>query len=108
MRLAGPGETSRPDGALRLGVTVTSVDAGDAERRARVVTSAGELDADLVVAADGIGSRLRAALFPGHPGPRYSYKATTGNEDSKTSGKSVPPWRCAAHCCPARSSPGLH
>ena len=60
------------DSAPRLGVTVTSVDAGDAERRARVVTSTGELDADLVVAADGIGSRLRAILFPGHPGPRYS------------------------------------
>src|ERR1700761_4920011 len=35
-------------------------------------TSAGELDADLVVAADGIGSRIRAALFPDSPGPRYS------------------------------------
>ncbi|MEU7115458.1 FAD-dependent monooxygenase [Streptomyces sp. NPDC046182] len=30
------------------------------------------LDADLVVAADGVGSRTRAALFPGHPGPAYS------------------------------------
>jgi 2-polyprenyl-6-methoxyphenol hydroxylase-like FAD-dependent oxidoreductase len=63
---------SLPDGALRLGVTVTSVDAGDAGRQARLVISTGELTADLVVAADGIGSRLRAILFPGHPGPRYS------------------------------------
>ncbi|RDI51557.1 2-polyprenyl-6-methoxyphenol hydroxylase-like FAD-dependent oxidoreductase [Nocardia mexicana] len=28
--------------------------------------------ADLVVVADGVHSRLRAALFPGHPGPRYA------------------------------------
>jgi 2-polyprenyl-6-methoxyphenol hydroxylase-like FAD-dependent oxidoreductase len=48
------------------------VDAGDADRRACVATSAGDLDADLVVAADGIGSRIRAALFPDSPGPRYS------------------------------------
>jgi 2-polyprenyl-6-methoxyphenol hydroxylase-like FAD-dependent oxidoreductase len=57
---------------VRTGVTVTGVDAGDAGRRARVATSAGDLDADLVVAADGIGSRIRAALFPDSPGPRYS------------------------------------
>jgi 2-polyprenyl-6-methoxyphenol hydroxylase-like FAD-dependent oxidoreductase len=61
-----------PAGVLRTGVTVTGVDAGDADRRACVATSAGDLDADLVVAADGIGSRIRAALFPDHPGPRYS------------------------------------
>src|SRR5262245_52743007 len=61
-----------PAGVLRTGVTVTGVDAGDADRRACVATSAGDLDADLVVAADGIGSRIRAALFPGSPGPRYS------------------------------------
>src|SRR6185369_859853 len=61
-----------PAGVLRTGVTVTGVDAGDADRRARVATSAGDLDADLVVAADGIGSRIRTALFPDSPGPRYS------------------------------------
>jgi 2-polyprenyl-6-methoxyphenol hydroxylase-like FAD-dependent oxidoreductase len=61
-----------PAGVLRTGVTVTDVDAGDADRRACVATSAGDLDADLVVAADGIGSRIRAALFPDSPGPRYS------------------------------------
>jgi 2-polyprenyl-6-methoxyphenol hydroxylase-like FAD-dependent oxidoreductase len=42
---------------LRLDTTVTDVD---------------ELRADLVVAADGIGSPVRAALFPGHPGPVYA------------------------------------
>jgi 2-polyprenyl-6-methoxyphenol hydroxylase-like FAD-dependent oxidoreductase len=61
-----------PAGVLRTGVTVTGVDAGDTDRRACVATSAGDLDADLVVAADGIGSRIRAALFPDSPGPRYS------------------------------------
>ncbi|MGV9881563.1 FAD-dependent monooxygenase [Streptomyces sp. NPDC003006] len=30
------------------------------------------LDADLVVAADGIGSKVRDRLFPSHPGPVYS------------------------------------
>ncbi|MFF4456973.1 FAD-dependent monooxygenase [Streptomyces goshikiensis] len=30
------------------------------------------LDADLVVAADGIGSTARGRLFPAHPGPVYS------------------------------------
>jgi len=61
-----------PVGVLRTGVTVTGVDAGGAGRRPGVATSAGDLDADLVVAADGIGSRIRAALFPDHQGPRYS------------------------------------
>ncbi|MFJ3876668.1 FAD-dependent monooxygenase [Streptomyces sp. NPDC090077] len=32
----------------------------------------GGLDADLVVAADGLHSRIRTALFPGHPGTAYS------------------------------------
>ncbi|MFF8609874.1 FAD-dependent monooxygenase [Streptomyces sp. NPDC015346] len=30
------------------------------------------LDADLVVAADGVNSRVRALLFPEHPGPAHS------------------------------------
>ncbi|MDX2693907.1 FAD-dependent monooxygenase [Streptomyces ipomoeae] len=30
------------------------------------------LDAELVVAADGIGSKVRSHLFPAHPGPVYS------------------------------------
>ncbi|WP_377272417.1 FAD-dependent monooxygenase [Peterkaempfera sp. SMS 1(5)a] len=59
-----------PRGALYTGVPVTSVDPGDARRRASVTTAQGELRADLVVAADGIGSTVRSALFPGRPGPR--------------------------------------
>ncbi|MFE1555481.1 FAD-dependent monooxygenase [Streptomyces sp. NPDC058734] len=33
---------------------------------------AGTPTADLVVAADGVRSRIRSGLFPGHPGPAYS------------------------------------
>ncbi|HEX7302692.1 FAD-dependent monooxygenase [Lentzea sp.] len=36
------------------------------------VTSVEDLDADLVVAADGIGSRLRGELLPDAPGPVYA------------------------------------
>jgi 2-polyprenyl-6-methoxyphenol hydroxylase-like FAD-dependent oxidoreductase len=56
-----------PPGVLSLRTEVTSVSADG-----RVVTAGDELDADLVVAADGIRSASRAALFPGHPGLRYS------------------------------------
>ncbi|WP_255220075.1 FAD-dependent oxidoreductase [Actinomadura chibensis] len=52
---------------IRLGVTVES-----ASLDGTVATSQGEDGADLIVAADGIGSRVRSALFPGHPGPRYT------------------------------------
>ncbi|MEW2353630.1 FAD-dependent monooxygenase [Spirillospora sp. NPDC029432] len=54
-------------GDLRLGDTVES-----ASPDGTVITSAGAHTADLIVAADGIGSRVRAALFPGHPGPRHT------------------------------------
>jgi 2-polyprenyl-6-methoxyphenol hydroxylase-like FAD-dependent oxidoreductase len=80
---------SLPAGVLRTGVTVTGVDAGGADRRARVATSAGDLDADLVVAADGIGSLIRATLFPDHQGPRYSGFTT---------------WRFVAPALPAGAS----
>ena len=60
-----------PGGVLSLGTEVTSVEPGG-EAAARVVTTAGELEADLVVAADGIGSATRPVLFPGHPGLRYA------------------------------------
>src|SRR5690606_39910727 len=41
-------------------------------RPARVGTPDGELTADLVVAADGVRSGVRSALFPAHPGPVYA------------------------------------
>jgi 2-polyprenyl-6-methoxyphenol hydroxylase-like FAD-dependent oxidoreductase len=61
-----------PSGVISVSTAVTSVEAGDAERPARVISSAGELEADLVVGADGINSATREALFPGHPGLRYA------------------------------------
>jgi 2-polyprenyl-6-methoxyphenol hydroxylase-like FAD-dependent oxidoreductase len=65
-----------PGGVLSLATEVTSVEpgvtAGAGSTAARVATSSGELDADLVVAADGIGSGVRPALFPDHPGLRYA------------------------------------
>jgi 2-polyprenyl-6-methoxyphenol hydroxylase-like FAD-dependent oxidoreductase len=57
-----------PSGVLSLSTEVTSVDGQDR----RVMTTAGDLDADLVVAADGISSAVRASLFPAHPGLRYA------------------------------------
>jgi 2-polyprenyl-6-methoxyphenol hydroxylase-like FAD-dependent oxidoreductase len=53
---------------LRLNTTVTAVDATTGEVR----IDGGRLRADLVVAADGINSAVRAALFPGHPAPAYA------------------------------------
>ncbi|MFF5255884.1 FAD-dependent monooxygenase [Streptomyces leeuwenhoekii] len=60
-----------PSGCLVTGAEVTSADRAD-PGRVRVSLQDGALEADLVVAADGVGSRLRAQLFPGHPGPVYS------------------------------------
>ncbi|WP_248958317.1 FAD-dependent monooxygenase [Sphaerisporangium perillae] len=57
-----------PAGALRLGTTVHAVD----PHTGRVSTDDGDLEADLVVAADGINSAVRGALFPAHPGPVHS------------------------------------
>ena len=60
-----------PDGVLSLGTEVTSVEPGG-NAAARISTTAGQLEADLVVAADGIGSATRPALFPAHPGLRHA------------------------------------
>ncbi|WP_030739732.1 FAD-dependent monooxygenase [Streptomyces sp. NRRL S-31] len=60
-----------PAGCLVVGTEVMSVDCSD-PGRVRVPFADGVLEADLVVAADGVDSRLRGRLFPGHPGPVYS------------------------------------
>ncbi|MES5823945.1 FAD-dependent monooxygenase [Streptomyces sp. RG80] len=61
-----------PPGTVRTAAETALVDPGDAHRPARVRTPDGELEADLVVAADGIHSAVRRALFPDHPGAAYS------------------------------------
>ncbi|MFF0730025.1 FAD-dependent monooxygenase [Streptomyces chartreusis] len=61
-----------PSEAVRTGVDTSLADPGDADRPARVSTPDGDLEADLVVAADGIRSAVRRALFPHHPGAVYS------------------------------------
>ncbi|MGW0607203.1 FAD-dependent oxidoreductase [Streptomyces sp. NPDC002640] len=61
-----------PAGVIRTSCPASLADPGDADRPARVTTPDGDLTADLVVAADGIHSRVRAALFPDHPGTVYS------------------------------------
>ncbi|MFB6838660.1 FAD-dependent monooxygenase [Streptomyces sp. NPDC056361] len=67
-----------PDGAVRTGATATVTDPGDDRDPARVTVSGdgtggrSELAAELVLAADGIHSATRRALFPDHPGARYS------------------------------------
>jgi 2-polyprenyl-6-methoxyphenol hydroxylase-like FAD-dependent oxidoreductase len=58
--------------ALRLSTLVTAVEPGGEDSPAHVTTTSGDLDAELVVAADGIRSAMRATLFPGHPGLRYA------------------------------------
>ncbi|MFI1104463.1 FAD-dependent oxidoreductase [Streptomyces melanogenes] len=62
-----------PEGAIRYGAAVTTVDGVDAMADRPVVrTASGEFSADLVVAADGIHSPLRRRHYPAHPGLRYS------------------------------------
>lgn len=68
------------DGAVRTDRAAALVDPGEAASggrpaRVRVERAGGdaeELTADLVVAADGIHSAVRDALFPDHPAPRYA------------------------------------
>jgi 2-polyprenyl-6-methoxyphenol hydroxylase-like FAD-dependent oxidoreductase len=60
-----------PAGQLLTGEEVTDVDRTDPARPA-VRFGSTLLPADLVVAADGVRSRIRGRLFPHHPGPRYS------------------------------------
>lgn len=61
-----------PDGAVRTGAAATLLDPGDDRHPARLATPEGEVEAALVVAADGIRSATRHSLFPEHPGLRYA------------------------------------
>uniref|UniRef100_A0AAU2JIP5 FAD-dependent monooxygenase n=1 Tax=Streptomyces sp. NBC_00049 TaxID=2903617 RepID=A0AAU2JIP5_9ACTN len=69
--LSGALAAALPDGTIRYATPVTSVDGADGDRPV-VRTGSGDLEADLVVAADGIHSPLRRQYFPDHPGLRYS------------------------------------
>ncbi|AKN74432.1 FAD-dependent oxidoreductase [Streptomyces sp. PBH53] len=59
-----------PAECLLVGATVRTLDLADPDR-VGVPVGDGVLDADLVVAADGVHSRLRGLLFPDHPGAVY-------------------------------------
>ncbi|MEV5609979.1 FAD-dependent monooxygenase [Streptomyces sp. NPDC052225] len=67
-----------PDGIVRTASDARLADPGDPgdlsgrARPARVSTPEGDLEAELVVGADGIHSAVRGALFPEHPGTAYS------------------------------------
>ncbi|MFF9118472.1 FAD-dependent monooxygenase [Streptomyces massasporeus] len=61
-----------PADAVRTDTAAVLADSGGPDRAARVTTADGDLEADLVVGADGVRSAVRGALFPGHPGPVYS------------------------------------
>ncbi len=60
-----------PEECLLVGATVDTLDLS-APDRVGVPVGDGVLEADLVVAADGVHSRLRGLLFPDHPGPVYA------------------------------------
>ncbi|WP_199514706.1 FAD-dependent monooxygenase [Nucisporomicrobium flavum] len=60
-----------PPGCLRLGTTVTDVDEGGPDRRASIRCDDRLVPADLVVAADGVNSRVRRALWPMQPPAEY-------------------------------------
>ncbi|MCX5383717.1 FAD-dependent monooxygenase [Streptomyces sp. NBC_00083] len=70
--LIGTLAAALPAGTVRTGAAAELADRGDAGRPAVVRTADGEIEADLVVGADGIHSALRAGLFPAYPGPAYA------------------------------------
>lgn len=86
-----------PEGALRYATAVTAVD--DADGKPVVRTSAGDLSADVVIAADGIHSAIRRRYFPAHPGLHYSGETawrTVLDGDGDDGGDGGPPERAAA------------
>ncbi|MFG2720606.1 FAD-dependent monooxygenase [Streptomyces sp. NPDC048416] len=60
-----------PAGSLLMGSEAATVEEAGAGT-VHVGYGASALEADLVVAADGIGSTIRGHLFPDHPGPVHS------------------------------------
>jgi 2-polyprenyl-6-methoxyphenol hydroxylase-like FAD-dependent oxidoreductase len=64
------------DGAVRTGLALESFDDTDpvvrAALRDRATGATVTLDADVLVGADGLRSRVRALLHPGEPGPRWN------------------------------------
>lgn len=64
-------QAALPTQAMHAGTEVV-----DVTPAGHVRSTNGDLDADMVVGADGIDSRLRTALWPTHPGP--SYTGSTG------------------------------
>jgi 2-polyprenyl-6-methoxyphenol hydroxylase-like FAD-dependent oxidoreductase len=90
-----------PGGVLSLGTEVTSVEPGG-NAAARISSTAGQLEADLVVAAYGIGSATRSALFPGHPGLRPAGLTTWRLLTAPVTGGAAP---SSASCrCPTGGS----
>jgi 2-polyprenyl-6-methoxyphenol hydroxylase-like FAD-dependent oxidoreductase len=61
-----------PADAVAFGQSVTDVVVGSRSSPATITANATRVEADLVVAADGVGSVLRSGLFPAAPGPRYA------------------------------------
>jgi 2-polyprenyl-6-methoxyphenol hydroxylase-like FAD-dependent oxidoreductase len=80
-------QSALPAGVLRSGAEVYEVTAGTAVELAEVrwveTGSAQTASADLVVAADGLDSRTRTALWPSAPPPAYlgstAWRAVTSN-----------------------------